>query len=91
MPPIKAENIFKRHCVTKDRKLYTQEEQRLMLLKEMYIDVNDPRNEAIIRFLRETKNAYLLQLLEEDAKNPLFMVEPFRHKLIKARPRDTEL
>ena len=91
MPPIKAENIFKRKGIKKDRKQYNQEECRLMLLKEMYIDVNDPRNEALIRLLRETKNGYLLQLLEEDSKNPLFMVEPFRHKLLKARPRDTEL
>jgi len=31
-----------------------------MLLKELYIDVNDPRNEKIIKLLKETKNEFLI-------------------------------
>jgi len=88
MPPVRAENLFKRQAVTKNRKEYTEEEQERMLMRELYIDVNDPRNEKIIRFLRETKNEFLKRLLEEDAKNPLHDMEPFRHKLIKARLSD---
>jgi len=34
-----------------------------MLLKQLYIDVNDPRNEMIIRVLKETKNEFLVRLL----------------------------
>lgn len=42
-----------------------------MLLRELYIDVNDPRNERIIRFIKENKNEFLIRLLDEDSKNPL--------------------
>lgn len=33
--------------------MFTLEEETLMLLKELYIDVNDPRNEGIIKILKE--------------------------------------
>lgn len=62
-----------------------------MLLRQLYIDVNDPRNEAIIRFIRETKNVYLIKLLQEDAKNPLSTLKSFRHMLLDARTRDPTL
>lgn len=42
-----------------------------MLLRHLYIDVNDPRNERIIKILKETKNEFLLKLLREDAKTQL--------------------
>ena len=41
-----------------------------MLLRQLYIDVNDPRNERIIKVLKETKNEFLIRLLKDDAKNP---------------------
>jgi hypothetical protein len=62
-----------------------------MLLKQLYIDVNDPRNESIIRLLKETKNEYLIKLLQADSKNLLAGDEPFRHKLLKARNKDVTL
>ena len=40
-----------------------------MLLKQLYIDVNDPRNQHIIKLLRETKNEFLVNLLSMDSKN----------------------
>jgi hypothetical protein len=43
-----------------------------MMLRQLYIDVNDPRNERVIKFLKETKNEFLVKLLREDAKNPNF-------------------
>ena len=85
MPPMRSENIFKMRAIQKFRKDYTEEEQYRMILRQLYIDVNDPRNEKIIRFLKETKNEFLIQMLMEDARNPLSRLEPFRHKLLDAR------
>lgn len=62
-----------------------------MLLRQLYIDVNDPRNEAIIRLLRETKNEFLIRLLKDDARNPCSHLKPFRHMLLEARSKDPEL
>jgi hypothetical protein len=42
-----------------------------MLLKQLYIDVNDPRNEQILTVLREQKNEFLVKLFREDSKNML--------------------
>lgn len=53
--------------------------------------MNDPRNERIIRFLKETKNGFLQNLLLEDSKNPLFQLVPFRHMLLEARSKDPDL
>ena len=53
-----------------------------MLLKQLYLDVNDPRNENIIRLLKETKNEFLIKLLTEDSKNQLSDMVPFRQKLL---------
>ena len=88
MPPMRSENIFKMNQVQKHRKQYTVSEQDRMLLRQLYIDVNDPRNEKIIKFIKETKNEFLIQMLMEDARNPLSRVEPFRHKLLEARNKD---
>jgi hypothetical protein len=57
----------------------------------LYIDVNDPRNERIIKLLKETKNEFLLKLLREDAKNPCASLKPFRHMLLEARSKDPDL
>ena len=59
-----------------------------MLLKQLYIDVNDPRNQKIIKILRETKNEFLVALLRSDSKNIMNEVVPFRHKLLSARAKD---
>ena len=44
LPPIKSENLFKQHRIEKNRKNYDAGEAKKMLLRELYIDVNDPRN-----------------------------------------------
>ncbi len=88
MPPIKSENLFKKPKSAKLRHKLTDQEETLMLLKQLYIDVNDPRNETIIRNLRETKNEFLVRLFHQDSRNLLADEEPFRHKLLKARNRD---
>lgn len=62
-----------------------------MLLRQLYIDVNDPRNEKIIRFLKETKNEFLIKLLKDDSKNPGSHLKPFRHMLLEARTTDPDL
>lgn len=88
MPPIKSENQFKKPSKGKNRREYTQQEEILMLLKQLYLDVNDPRNEQIIRVLKEQRNEFLVKLLKEDSKNLLSDLQPFRHKLIQARMKD---
>lgn len=60
-------------------------------MRQLYIDVNDPRNERIIRLLKETKNEFLMRLLREDAKNPVSSLKPFRHMLLEARGKDPDL
>ena len=85
MPPIRSENLFKKPMVHKNRKRYTSGEELMMLLRQLYIDVNDPRNQAIIKVLRETKNEFLVNLLRSDAKNMMADSAPFRHKLLLAR------
>lgn len=62
-----------------------------MIHKNLYIDVNDPRNEMVIRMLKETKNDFLVRLLYQDSRNLLADDEPFRHKLLKARNKDVDL
>jgi len=59
-----------------------------MLLRQLYIDVNDPRNQMIIKILRETKNEFLVGLLDGDSKNLMAETTPFRHKLLEARAKD---
>ena len=71
MPPMKSENLFKKAKVVKNRKQYNLAEQTDILMKTLYIDVNDPRNEFIIKLLRETRNEFLVRLLYEDSKNLL--------------------
>jgi hypothetical protein len=61
-----------------------------MLLRQLYIDVNDPRNERFIRFIKETKNEFLIKLLQEDAKFPMSNMKPFRHMLLEARAKDPD-
>jgi|LauGreDrversion4_2_1035121.scaffolds.fasta_scaffold30095_3 hypothetical protein len=88
MPPIKSENQFKKPKKGKNRREYTQQEEILLLLKQLYIDVNDPRNEQILTVLREQKNEFLVRLFKEDSKNMLSDMQPFRHKLLLARNKD---
>ena len=88
MPPIRSENLFKKPTLHKNRHKYTQEEELMMILKQLYIDVNDPRNQRVIKVLRETKNDFLLKLLTADSKNLMSTSNPFRHKLLSARAKD---
>lgn len=91
MPPMRSENVFRQSQPQKNRKHYSEEEQRRMLLRQLYIDVNDPRNERIIRVLKETKNEFLIKLLKEDSRNPCSHLTPFRHMLLEARAKDHDL
>lgn len=89
MPPIRSENLFKMEKLHKNRYKYTLEQEYMMLLKQLYIDVNDPRNQSIIKVLRETKNEFLVNLLRADSKNLMADSKPFRHKLLHARQKDS--
>jgi uncharacterized membrane protein YgaE (UPF0421/DUF939 family) len=60
-------------------------------MQNLYIDVNDPRNEQIIRKIKEHTNEFLKRLLIADSRNLLADEEPFRHKLLKMRNMDVDL
>lgn len=89
MPPIKHENLFRKPKAGKNRRVASAEEETLLLLRQLYIDVNDPRNEQIIKMLRETKNDFLVRLMADDSRNLLADQETFRHKLLQARLKDS--
>lgn len=91
MPPIKSENLFKTTKATKNRRVYTEEEEYKILLKELYIDVNDPRNESVIKIIMEQRNEFFIKLLKEDSKNLLSETKPFRHKLLQLRAKDAQM
>lgn len=91
MPPIKSENLFKKQKAQKNRNKYSLREEQMILLKELYIDVNDPRNESIIKIIKEQRNEFFIKLLQDDAKNLLSDCKPFRHRLLELRQRDAEL
>jgi len=62
-----------------------------MLQEQKPIDVNDPRNELIIKHMKSMKNDYLDRLLAMDAKFQLHDVNSFRHMLLRARNNDPTL
>ena len=90
MPPVKSENLFKNSKSLKNRNTYSLEEEQLILLKKLYIDVNDTRNEGIIKIIKESRNEFFIKLLSDDAKNILAYAKPFRHKLLQLRAKDAD-
>lgn len=90
MPPVKSENLFKKSKAHKNRNKYSLEDEQLILLKKLYIDVNDPRNEGIIKIIKEQRNEFFIKLLSEDAKNLLADAKPFRHKLLQLRAKNAD-
>ena len=88
MPPVRSESIFAMNKGEKNRNYYTKEEQHTIFKEQRPIDVNDPRNEEIIRSIQQMKNDYLDRLLTNDSKFQLHDIESFRHKLLKARKND---
>jgi hypothetical protein len=84
MPPIKSENLFNKAAPPKNRMLYDEEE----LAKNLYIDVNDPRNEKVMKDLKFLGNRYLQAMMDEDTKNDLHKIKSFRHQLLKHRAKN---
>jgi endonuclease I len=68
MPPARAETLLEMKQNEKNRFYYTKEEQYELLNKQKPIDVNDPRNEEIIKAIQRMKNDYMDRLLDNDAK-----------------------
>lgn len=88
MPPARSETLFTINQIEKNRNFYTKQEEFELLEKQKPIDVNDPRNELIIKHMRNMKNDYMDRLLSLDAKFQLNDIESFRHMLMKARNQD---
>jgi len=59
-----------------------------MLESQKELDVNDPRNEVIVKHMRDLKNDYLDKLLASDAKFQQHDAVSNRHLLLKARNND---
>jgi hypothetical protein len=87
MPPVRSEHFFQQARAKKNREEIDFDD----LLGQLYIDVNDPRNEHVIKFIQEHGNKHLKNMLREDARNNLNTVTPFRHKLLKARAQNPDL
>lgn len=68
MPPARSETLLEMKTNEKNRFYYTKEEQHNLLQKQKPIDVNDPRNEEIIKAIQRMKNDYMDRLLANDAK-----------------------
>lgn len=68
MPPIRSENLLKMPPPLKNRK---DMQSITESLRQLYIDVNDPRNNVIIKHIQMYGNAYLNQLFYQDSKNNL--------------------
>ena len=90
MPPARSESIFTNNQNDKNRNYYTKQEQHTIFQEQRPLDVNDPRNEDIIKSIQMMKNDYLDRLLTNDSKYQLHDVESFRHKLLRARQNDPE-
>jgi|DEB0MinimDraft_12_1074336.scaffolds.fasta_scaffold03050_5 hypothetical protein len=88
LPPAKSETLVQLNQAERNRNYYTKQEQFQMLQDQRPIDVNDPRNELIIKHMRTMKNDYLDRLLSLDSKFLLNDVNSFRHMLLRARKSD---
>ena len=89
MPPAKSETLFTINSVQKNR-LYAKDGNQLqdMLENQKELDVNDPRNEIIVKHMRNLKNDYLDKLLSSDAKFQQHDAKSNRHLLLAARNND---
>lgn len=88
LPPARSETLFSLNEVEKNRYYYTKHEQHSILQEQKPIDLNDPRNEVLIKSIRQMKNDYLGRLLQHDTKFQLNDITSFRHMLLKARASD---
>lgn len=53
--------------------------------------MNDPRNEELTDQLKILGNKYLEAMFEEDTKNDLHKITPFRHLLLKERLKNPKM
>jgi len=70
MPPIKSEKTLLASYL-KDNKKMNLHQLDKYIHNRLFIDVNDPRFDYIMKDMRD-KNENLKKLLEVDAMNPLF-------------------
>jgi hypothetical protein len=88
MPPARSESIFSVNNSDKNRNFYTKQEQHTIFQEQRPLDLNDPRNEDVIKNIQMMKNDYLDKLLKNDSRYQLHDMESFRHKLLKSRMND---
>ena len=88
MPPAKSETLFQMNTTGKNRNTISKTAEKDLLKEQKPIDVNDPRNEEILKNIRKMKNDYLQKLLDLDSKYQLHDIQSFRHKLMQSRNND---
>ena len=89
MPPVGSERSLISHFL-KEKKKMSLEEWDKYVKNRLFIDVNDPRYDYILHDMK-AKNENLRQLLEEDSKNPLSNLLPFRHQLLLQKYQNPKL
>ena len=90
MPPSKLENFLEKIEEIPEEQI-TESLKYSVLHERTKFDVNDPRNELMVRLIKDYKNKYLKELLRKDSLNPLHYIVPSRHKLLIARLSDWDL
>lgn len=75
MPPIKSEKTLLNSYI-RDKKRMNLHQLDKYINQRLFIDVNDPRYSYILKDMQD-KNENFKKLLEEDAMNPLFNIQPF--------------
>ena len=68
MPPARSETLFQNMNTGKNRNTLVRADYNKLLREQKPIDVNDPRNEELLKSIRTMKNDYLQRLLTLDAK-----------------------
>ena len=63
MPPARSETLICSAQNEKNRRQFSKTEQHQMLKEQKPLDVNDPRNELLLKEMSKMKNNYLDQLL----------------------------
>lgn len=89
MPPIKAER-FLLNAYLKQKQSMSFSQWDKFIHDRLFIDVNDPKATYLVQDMKD-KNENLIKLMEEDAKNPLADLTPFRHQLMVSRKTNPQL
>jgi hypothetical protein len=87
VPPVRFEDLSK----LKSYKMEDLTEEEKKQVEQMHKDVNDPRNKAVLDYMRQLKNKSQEDALLKDSLFPHYKFESLRHRLMSERFRSAEL